>query len=171
MIQLQDVVLNVVKDFVKNEVLFTGLDVSNEVKKTLPFAKHKDVRDLVRAAWQSDISPQNYDRTPIKVVLVDGTVADALLYHPLSASWDLDNLYTQQQRSQTLNKVGVTQTAPVTVAPVTSVSGTLSKADDGTLTVVTAPVNPLSITAAPAVNPRDLWAQMWQNQPSLFPRK
>ena len=165
MIQLQDAVLDVIKDFVSREVLFTALDVSNVVKKTLPFARHRDVRDVVRAAWSTDISTQNYDQTPITVVLGDGTTATALLYHPLSASWDLDNLYTQQQRNQS-NK-------PITVTPLTTVSGTLSKANDGTLTVVTAPSNPLPppVTAPAVVNPRDLWAQMWQNQPSLFPRK
>lgn len=165
---LEELVLEIIKDFLVQDVLFTALDVSNLVKQTLPYARHKEVRDLVRNAWSTEIEPSNYDRTPITVTLKDSTQREALLYHPLSATWDLDNLYNEQQRNQTLtsNISSVSVTVP-------SVNGTLSKSDDGTLTVTTTPNNSVpSITAVTSpLNPKDVWAKMWQTQPSLFPRK
>jgi len=164
---LQDLVLEIVKDFINNDKLFTALDISNVVKQTMPHARHKEVRDIVRELWKTEIEVNNYDRSPIQVTLANGSTADALLYHPLSASWDLDNLYNAQQRQKTFNQ---NVTAPTAVQ---TVNGTLSKSDDGTLTVVTTPAASLPVVT-PSVNPvntRDLWAQMWQTQPSLFPRK
>ncbi|HEX2549581.1 MAG TPA: hypothetical protein VHM20_07120 [Gammaproteobacteria bacterium] len=161
--QLEDLVLEIVKNHVLNEKLFTALDISNEVKIKMPHARHKDVRDVVRALWSSEIEAHNYDRTAIEVTLADGSKKEALLYHPVSNSWDLDNLYSSQQRQQRANASGI---APNVIQ---TINGTLSKSNDGTLTVVNAPAPTLPVSVPN--NTRDLWAQMWQTQPSLFPRK
>lgn len=164
--KLQDLVSEVVTDFVESGRLFTALDVSNEVKGKDPTARHKDVRNVVRELWTSFIELQDYDRTPIIVTLANGSLVDALLYHPLSAAWDLDRLYDAQQRAQTSGK------NVSSLTPIQTVNGTLTKASDGSLTVVTTPVAaPAPAAAPPVTNTRDLWAQMWQTSPSLFPRR
>ena len=176
---LSDVVDSVVADFVNNEVLFTALDVSNKVKETLPFARHREVRDQVRQAWFNDISTKGYGRTPITVNLSDGSTAEALLYHPLVDSWDLDNKYDAQQRAKTTNHL--VSAAPAVTVGLTSVS----VSDNGTITSkpvvapVAAPVTAPVTVSAPVItkllkdsfNAKDLWANMFNTQPSLFPRK
>lgn len=156
---VQDLTLQIIRDFVSNNFLFTALDISNTVKQTMPYERHKIIREIVRNAFHTEIESFGYDRTPITVSLTDGTAAEALLYHPLSATWDLDNLYDTQQR---------TATSSITAVPtiVSTVSGSFSKDDDGTVNITTAPINPLPVNA-----PVDLWSQLWQTSPSLFPRK
>lgn len=151
---LDSVVRDTIKGFVQDNVLFTALDVSNKVKSVLPFARHREVRDLVRSMFVSDIEPAGWARSPITVTLADGTTAEALLYHPLSASWDLDTEYDTQKRNQTSVKAGVAPVQPV--VPVASV-------------VPVVPVVPAAPSVAPQV--RDLWDQMFNSQPSLFPLK
>ena len=168
MASLEDTVRSVVKDFVQNEVLFTALDVSNKVKEVLPHEKHRAVRDVVRGMFTTDIESQGWARTPITVSLTDGSTAEALLYHNLTDSWDLDNKYDAQQRAKTtykpvqaaqatvataaqyLNPASVNVTAPVVSAPV----------------AVSAPVVP-----APLATARDQWNSLFATQPSLFPKK
>src|SRR5580698_11462392 len=115
MSSLEDSVREVVQDLIKNEVLFTALDVSNTVKQAQPHARHREVRDVVRGMFTTDIESQGWARTPITVTLGDGTTAEALLYHPLTASWDLDNKYTAQQRAQnSLRPIAAAHTVVVT---------------------------------------------------------
>jgi len=97
---LEDTVLSVVHSFMSNETLFTALDVSNEVKKTIPTARHKDVRNMIRSIYGEIIEPAGWSRTEIDVTLDDGSAVPALLYHPLSESWNLDELYGDQKRMQ-----------------------------------------------------------------------
>ena len=99
MCQLSDLVGSVVADFVNSNMLFTALDVSNKVKETLPFARHREVRDLVRDLFASDPSLSGYSKSPIDVTLSDNTTATALLYHPVYC-YDLDLEYDAQKRSQ-----------------------------------------------------------------------
>lgn len=174
---LQDLIESTVNDFIKDELLFTALDVSNKVKESMPFARHREVRDHVRSIWLSNIEPNGYGRSPIVVTLPDGSTTDALLYHPLSDSWDLDNKYDAQKRSQSSVK-------PATSAPqVVSIgSQSVSVAADGSIQTV-AKVTPVTnTTPSPAPNPpatpvqaasnvRDLWNQLFNSQPSLFPRR
>jgi len=162
MSNLEDTVRLVVQDFISRDVLFTALDVSNSVKQSMPHARHREVRDVVRAMFSTDIETQGWARTPINVTLDDGSTAEALLYHPLTDSWDLDNKYGAQQRHTTSARPTFTAT-PVVVAPVP---------------VQTAPLptsTPVVQSAAPAPTPmptaRTLWDQLFQTQPSLFPRK
>lgn len=158
-------VRSVVQEFVRDGVLFTALDVSNKVKETLPLARHREVRDLVRMLYTSEIETAGYARTPITVTLENGDTAEALLYHSLVDSWDLDAKYDAQKRAQT---------AKQTVLPVSAVSHSV---------VVPAPVAPVAVAPAqpaPKVvvtpNPatassRALWSNLFKSQPSLFPTR
>lgn len=158
MTTLDSEVRSVVQAFMQSNELFTALDVSNKVKVALPFARHREVRDLVRGMFTTDIEPAGWARSPITVTLADGTQAEALLYHPLSDSWDLDNKYDQQKRQQASFQPG---SAPVAVTA--SSNGTVTPAP------VAAPIpTPPAVQSLPA---KDLWAQMFNSQPSLFPRK
>lgn len=159
---LEDVVELVIDNMIQDEVLFTALDVSNKVKETLPLARHREVRDLVRANFGSQIEPSGYTKTTIQVTLDDGSVVDALLYHPLADSWDLDAKYDTQKRSQ---KAIRSSNAPIVSSPA-------SVKDDGTI-VINPPTVPVvaSPVVTPAPNARVLWDNMFKSQPSLFPRK
>lgn len=162
MSNLEDTVRLVVESFVNGDESFTALDVSNKVKVQLPHARHREVRDVVRSMFQLEIEPKGWARSPIVVNLDDGTTAEALLYHPLSASWDLDNRYDQQKRSQVAvdpSKVAAAAVAAATVvAPITQPSSTAS-------------VTVSATTSVPMPTARDLWKQLFATQPSLFPTK
>jgi hypothetical protein len=161
---LDDVVQYTVQEFVKNGLLFTGLDVSNKVKEDLPFARHSEVSELVRNSFVSEMEPLGYAKTPINVVLRDGSVRTALLYHPLADSWDLDNKYDAQKRAQVTVKP-VTTVVPATV----SANGTVTIMSPATS--VTVPVPAPAVVAPTPVDPAQAWSQMFNSTPSLFPLK
>lgn len=157
---LDEVVRETVEEFVKSDMLFTALDVSNKVKEVLPLARHREVRDLVRSMFSTHIEPSGWAHTPIQVTLANGDMAEAMLYHPLSVAWDLDTAYDDQMRKQTALRPSVTSA---------------KVAADGTVTVssplpVTVTAPSVSVTPPPT-QARDMWSQLFQNQPSLFPRK
>lgn len=175
MTQLNDEVRNVVDGFVKNGELFTALDVSNKVKMAMPTARHSEVRDVVRNLFTTDLEPNGWAHTPIQVELTNGQKATALLYHPLSDSWDLDRKYDVQKRAQAAIRPVVS--APTTQLP-QAVAGATSTHQFGwcgtpppsspmpkVVPVVAAPA------PAPALPTRALWDQLFNSQPSLFPRK
>jgi hypothetical protein len=158
----QDTVEQVIKSFIDSETLFTALDISNKVKETLPYVRHKEVRAIVRAAFTTQIEPAGWSQTNIQVTLVDGSRQTARLYHPISSSWDLDTLYDDQKRSQTSVK-----------APYSRLSSFVSSVQ-----AVSPPSNiqvsmvPTNVPATPqAVAHTDLWRSKFQSQPSLFPRR
>ncbi len=160
MSNLEDTVRSVVQDFISRDVLFTALDVSNSVKQSLPNARHREVRDVVRSMFATDIESQGWARTPILVTLGDGTTADALLYHPLTDSWDLDNKYSAQQRTATAYR------------PVAQAQATVAQAQSQAVTIpAAAPAVASAPTPVAAPPARSLWDQLFQTQPSLFPRK
>lgn len=178
-VNLSVLVESVIADFIKNNVLFTALDVSNKVKETMPFARHREVRDAVRNAWVITIEPNGYGRTPINVNLADGSVVEALLYHPLFDSWDLDTKYDAQKRSQVSSKSN-SNNVSVTVNVGTD---SVSKTSDGTITVTnmtqttttSTPVAPVVSTTTSTPSDQNgvkgLWEQLFKTQPSLFPRQ
>ena len=150
----------VVRDMLSRDELFTALDVSNKVKEVFPFARHREVRDLVRAMFSTHIEPAGWDRTEITVNLTDGTTAQALLYHPLADSWDLDNKYDAQKRQQSsvMIKHGTVPTTVVSPAPVAA--------------PLPAPIpSPAVVPASAVASAKDAWAALFDSQPSLFPRK
>ena len=157
MANLDDTVLSTVSDFVKNGEMFTALDVSNKVKDVLPFARHREVRDLVRALFVTEIEPNGYAHTPITVTLADGSTADALLYHSLADSWDLDAKYDAQKRAVTAKRP--TNTVAVPVVASTPVSAPVA-------TVV-----PVVVSKPAVMSSKDLWSRLFSTQPSLFPQK
>lgn len=171
MSSLEDTVRLVVQDFISREVLFTALDVSNSVKQGLPHARHREVRDVVRSIFTTDIETQGWARTPISVTLDDGTAAEALLYHPLTDSWDLDNKYSAQQRAATsVRPVSLQQFAagvPSTVALPASLPVPVTPHPMPRIV----PTPPPVAATVPVPTARTLWDQMFQSQPSLFPRK
>jgi hypothetical protein len=174
MSSLQDTVRLVVLSFVGYDALFTALDVSNKVKATNPNARHREVRDAVRDLFASEIEPCGYARTPITVSLDDGTTATALLYHPLSDSWDLDNKYSQQQRSQVSSRpVAVAQAAVQAAQNMPPTRSYGAFAPTATASTATPLPNVATITVSapvPLPTARHLWDQMFQTQPSLFPK-
>lgn len=158
--------------------LFTALDISNETKKVFPQVRHRDVREVVRTMFDSDMEPNGYARSDIKVTLVDGSQPTALLYYPLSASWDLESLYDNQKRSQVSNKVAAPAAVDDCAAPavVQAVLDALSQPANAAAVMATGAVNTVvdvaDAVASNAVNTaHDLWKNLFQNQPSLFPRK
>jgi hypothetical protein len=174
MTQLNDEVRSVVDGFVKNGELFTALDVSNKVKMAMPTARHSEVRDVVRNLFTTDLEPNGWAHTPIQVELTNGQKATALLYHPLSDSWDLDRKYDVQKRAQAaIRPVASTTQLPQAVAGATSTNqfgwcGTPPPVPQ----VVVAPVATAPVAApAKALPTRALWDQLFNSQPSLFPRK
>lgn len=181
MATLEDTVNSVVEDFVKNGVLFTALDVSNAVKKTLPQARHREVRDAVRASFTSNIEVHGWAKTPIAVSLEDGSTAEAILYHPLMDSWDLDSKYDAQKRAQI--PVHTTAAAPSywggALPPLSSTQKSVLSQVQGnnSAAVVTVPVaqgmtTPVVPTApVPMPTARTLWDNLFKTQPSLFPGK
>jgi hypothetical protein len=166
MANLEDTVRTVVQDFITNETLFTALDVSNEVKKALPNAKHREVRDVVRSLFATEIETKDWARTPITVILKDGSTAEALLYHSLSDSWNLDSKYDAQKRAQVAAQPFQQAQAVVAQAQV-SLSGLVLPVG---AQVVATQVTPTVVTT-PMPTARTLWDQMFQTQPSLFPSK
>jgi hypothetical protein len=169
--QLSDVVRAIINDWTQQDKLFTALDVSVEVKKTLPHARHREVREVVRGEY-ANMQNSSYGKTDIDVTLDDGSAAKAILYHPLSDSWDLDAKYGAQQRAQTLKSQAATVVTPVSVTPVTPapqqsigdlIKQKLAQSSVGRMAVAPAPV---------AVNPnKHLWDALFDTQPSLFPRR
>ena len=170
MANLEDTVRSIVQDFISKEVLFTALDVSNSVKQQLPHTKHREVRDVVRSLFAVDIEGQGWARTPIKVNLEDGTQAEALLYHPLTDSWDLDNKYNTQARQATSYRPAVAAAATVAAAQAQTTVPASTLTTTAPASVVTAPPAPAP-TPAPAPSPRDQWSSLFQTQPSLFPKR
>lgn len=164
---VDSVVRDTILDFLRNAQLFTALDVSNKVKESLPYARHREVRDLVRASFTTDMEPAGYARTPISVNLDDGSSTEALLYHPLTDSWDLDAKYDAQKRAQTSVRPGQQSVAATVVSPpsVPPVVVTVPVA------ATAAPVTPAVSPAAPVSNAQILWDSMFKSQPSLFPRR
>jgi len=164
---LQSLVDTVVTDFIGTGELFTALDVSNKVKEQMPHARHREVRDVVRNAWTSSIEPQGYGRSPITVNLSDGSTAQALLYHPLADSWDLDSKYDDQQRAKTAVHTQTAAPAPVTVG-----DSSVSVADSGTIVSQPVAVTVPSTLPAPApviTTASEAWKNLFNTQPSLFP--
>lgn len=171
---LNDVVRSIVTEWVEQEKLFTALDVSLAVKQTMPHARHREVREVVRQEYAS-MQNSNYGKSDIDVTLEDGTVTKAILYHPLADSWDLDNKYDAQKRAQTLRS-----SAPVTpvVAPVAVVlpaptTQIIPLADLIKQKLAqNASSAPVHATPASKVNPnKHLWDSLFDSAPSLFPRR
>jgi hypothetical protein len=159
----QDTVRTIIKDFMSKDLLFTALDVSNEAKKTMPHLRHGEVREIVRETYATDMQV-GWARSNIDVTLEDGSQRQALLYYPLSASWDLDSLYDAQKRAQTSVKPAAAQSIMPDPLATTLIQPNIANNVVNTAQPTT--------TAAPLVNTNHvLWQNMFQSKPSLFPLK
>lgn len=167
MATLEDTVREVVQDLMDRDELFTALDVSNRVKVLQPHARHREVRDVVRSMFPSDIEPKGWARTAITVILSDGSQQEALLYHPLSDTWDLDVKYDRQKR----NQVSLNPVAAATAAVAAVQSATVAPAATPIAPAPSATVTVSATTSVPMPTARDLWKQLFSTQPSLFPTK
>jgi len=161
---LKNEVKNVVENFIKQNLAFTALDVSNKVKESFPEVRHRNVRDEVRELYNTEMQLDCYAATPITVTLDDGiSTAQAILYHHMADSWDLDNVYDTKKRAQISKK------------PVVSVPQILNTASNNTATVVATDghvtVSSVSSGKITKTSAKDLWENLFSNQSSLFPVK
>ncbi len=147
MSKLENLVEEIVSDFIENDVLFTALDVSNKVKESMPEARHREIRDKVRYYFDAANS-FDYAKTPITVTLEDGSQVTALLYHPLSDAWDLDSKYDTQKRAQISAK-------PKIPSIIINDNGVTANIDGG-------------LTLSAPINARDAWQQMSLKSKSIF---
>lgn len=177
MTTLNDDVRQVIDSFMTSGELFTALDVSNKVKLTNPFARHGEIRDVVRDLFSSVMQPASWAKTPIQVTLADGSQREALLYHPLSDSWDLDEKYDAQKRAQVSVKPGPLVSTLTAVPSGNGWCGTPAPGQpvivQGSAVLKPVGSQPKALPAAPVKDlpAKDKWAQLFDTQPSLFPRK
>lgn len=171
---LENTVCQVVTDFITNENLFTALDVSNAVKASEPLARHREIRDLVRNLFTT-MQSSGYAKTPIKVQLADGSQVDALLYHPVSDTWDLDVKYDAQKRVQLSVTPTMTTMSSVTAAraPKAPVAAPVSVPSVSVMSNVPVAVNAPAVTVPPNTpvtisDPKQLWDSLFTGV-KLFP--
>jgi hypothetical protein len=93
---LRAVTQRVVDNFTAQGALFTGLDVSNAVKTTLPDVRHRDISPVVRELFERH-AMGDYQHSLIDVLAEGKTPAQAYLYHLPEHSPDL---YDDSMRSQ-----------------------------------------------------------------------
>lgn len=167
---LEDSVRAAVETMVNAGELFTALDVSNEIKTSWPLARHSEVRDMVRAQY-SEMQKSGYGRTPINVTLGDGTVREALLYHHLSDSWDLNSKYDNQKRAQTA--VNSRRNVVAAAAPVAPPVPAVSVVSNVPVAVSAPAVSVPAKTTVTVTDPKQLWDNLFSgsNGARLFPRQ
>jgi hypothetical protein len=98
MADLQTTIKTLVTDLIARSESFTALDVSNEVKKQFPAARHREISPIVRDLYNNG-EMGLYERTQIQVSTANGP-ENAYLYHPVEDTWDLDTKYDGQKRAQ-----------------------------------------------------------------------
>jgi len=94
--ELYAVTARVVDEFTSAAMLFTALDISNSVKKTLPDARHREISPIVRDLFDRR-GMGAYTQTLIDVVAAGQKPAKAYLYHLPEQS---PILYDDAMRSQ-----------------------------------------------------------------------
>lgn len=152
---LENLVKQVVIDFINSNELFTSLDISNELNKKNVSSRHSQVRELVRDLFDHFMVFEDYARTLINVNLSNGSTVSTWLYHPLNTQSDLDQLYDSSKRNRILDKVNITKLS------VTSTDVDVKDVDD----------NKSSNALNQSSSTIDLWNNLFNNQPSLFPKR
>ncbi len=94
---LMGVTRRVVDQFTQQGLLFTALDVSNVVKKSLRQVRHREVAPLVRELFDEKSMGTDYTRTLIDVMAGGTKRVQAYLYH---LRQDQPTQYDQAQRSK-----------------------------------------------------------------------
>ena len=78
---VENVTRRVMDRFGLEGFLFTALDVSNQVKQSLPGVRHREVAPIVRDLFDDGVMGESYVQTLINVQLPDGQTTQAFLYH------------------------------------------------------------------------------------------
>lgn len=94
---LEAVTQRVVDSFTEMGVLFTALDVSNAVKRTLPGVRHREIAPVVRDLYGRGAFGDGYTQTLIQVMANGTKPTEAFLYH---LDEDGPDLYGDSMRSQ-----------------------------------------------------------------------
>jgi hypothetical protein len=97
--------------------LFTALDVSNQVKQSLPGVRHREVAPIVRDLFEDGVMGDSYVQTLIDVQLPDGQTTQAFLYH--LADDDPDDYAGTQRQQRAIPPVPVQQLIQGGVLPAT----------------------------------------------------
>lgn len=82
--EVESTTRDVIAEFCRYGMLFTALDVSNEVKTRITGVRHRQISPLVRAVFEAGDMAGGYTRTTIKVDIGGGKQAEAFLYHDQS---------------------------------------------------------------------------------------
>lgn len=78
---IENVTRRVMDRFAYEGFLFTALDVSNQVKQSLPGVRHREVAPIVRDLFEDGVMGESYLQTLINVQLPNGQSTEAFLYH------------------------------------------------------------------------------------------
>lgn len=106
--QLEELVEKIViEDLVCSNLPFTALDISLAVKEVMPTARHREVRNEVVKLFPLLQEDYDFGRTPIDVVDENGNKHQAMLYHSLADSWDLEEVYGPEMRDRSSIKTSI----------------------------------------------------------------
>lgn len=78
---VENVTRRVMDRFGLEGFLFTALDVSNQVKQSLPGVRHREVAPIVRDLFEDGVMGESYMQTLIDVHIPGGQTTQAFLYH------------------------------------------------------------------------------------------
>ena len=78
---IENVTRRVMDRFACEGFLFTALDVSNQVKQSLPGVRHREIAPIVRDLFDDGVMGQSYVQTLIDVQIPGGQSTQAFLYH------------------------------------------------------------------------------------------
>lgn len=95
---IENVTRRVMDRFTCEGFLFTALDVSNQVKQSLPGVRHREVAPIVRDLFEDGVLGESYVQTLIDVQIPGGQPTQAFLYH---LEDDDPEDYAGTQRQQT----------------------------------------------------------------------
>jgi len=87
----------VIAEFCSYGLMFTALDVSNEVKTRISGVRHREVSPVVRTLFEADAMGGDYVRSLIDVTVQAGKTVQAYLYHDQGRD---PGDYGQRQREQ-----------------------------------------------------------------------
>ena len=77
----EDIVAEVVKEFVESDELFTAYDITKTARQRGAIGKHNDLKKLVHDIYLDDEMP-SYSREVVEIPLNDGSTVRPFLYLP-----------------------------------------------------------------------------------------
>jgi hypothetical protein len=112
---VENVTRRVMDRFACEGFLFTALDVSNQVKQSLPGVRHREVAPIVRDLFEDGVLGASYLQTLIDVQLPNGQSTEAFLYH--LEDDDPDDYAGTQRQQRAIAPVPVQQLVQAGVLP------------------------------------------------------